>query len=162
MISLAIFGLPTLPIVRAAGTRRWRRGAVLASLIRFDLVWGVSREWLKLAQLRAAAELKNILQGRCHASRKIWLLKTSHHHLPMIERVNSAQFAIYLAAAAAGETEIEGRIIIKQKSQLAAAAETRRRPRLKSSQSRSQTYLRLSNCCVRGSWSHVERVEITN
>ena len=34
MISLAIFGLPTLP--------------VLASLIRFDLVWGVSREWLKL------------------------------------------------------------------------------------------------------------------
>lgn len=45
----------------------------------------------------------------------------------MIERVNSAQFAIYLAGAAAvtalllewpihRETEIEGRIIIKQKS----------------------------------------------
>ena len=50
----------------------------------------------------------------------------------MIERVNSAQFAIYLAAGAAAaaaavtallpewpihrETEIEGRIIIKQKS----------------------------------------------
>ena len=44
----------------------------------------------------------------------------------MIERVNSAQFAIYLAAAAVTallpewpihrETEIEGRIIIKQKS----------------------------------------------
>lgn len=47
----------------------------------------------------------------------------------MIERVNSAQFAIYLAAGAVAvtalllpewpihrETEIEGRIIIKQKS----------------------------------------------
>ena len=35
------------------------------------------------------------LQGRPrrHASRKIWLLKTSHHHF-VIERVNSAQFAI--------------------------------------------------------------------
>ena len=80
----------------------------------------------------------------------------------MIERVNSAQFAIYLAAAAAaaGETEIEGRIIIKQKSQLAAAAETRRR-RLNSSEQITDI-LTTEYCCVRGSWSHVERVEITN
>ena len=80
----------------------------------------------------------------------------------MIERVNSAQFAIYLAAAAAaGETEIEGRIIIKQKSQLAAAAETRRRRRFNSSEQITDI-LTTEYCCVRGSWSHVERVEITN